>query len=150
MFFLKNDKPFLSAQETEQILACIRENEQATSGEIRLMIESRCAQKNPMDRVKELFHSLKMYETQDRNGVLIYIAHKDKSFALFGDKAIADKLDPVFWETERNQLAANFARDEYAKGIIEYIQHVGALLRLHFPWEGETKNELPDEIVFGK
>jgi len=140
----------LSADETEKVLACIRENEQSTSGEIRLMIESRCSHPNPMDRVKELFYSLKMYETHDRNGVLIYIAHQDKKFALFGDKAIADKLDPAFWETERNRLADSFRKQEFSKGITEYIQQVGALLRLHFPWEGEKKNELPDEIVFGK
>ncbi len=150
MFFFRNNKPFLSAEETEQIMACIRENEQSTSGEIRLFIESRCKFINPLERVRELFYQLKMYETTDRNGVLIYIAHKDKDFALFGDKSICDKIEADFWNIESKKLAGHFSRQDYANGIIVCINHVGAQLNHFFPWEGEKKNELPDEIVFGK
>jgi len=150
MFFLRNHKPFLSAEETEQILACIRENEHSTSGEIRLFIESKCPYMNPLDRVRELFHKLKMYETTDRNGILIYIAYKDKDFALFGDKSICDKIEANFWQVESKQLASYFSRQDYANGILGCIQQVGKQLNHFFPWEGANKNELPDEIVFGK
>ncbi len=150
MFFDRNRKPFLSNEETEQVLKCIRENEQSTSGEIRIFIESHCPFMNPIDRAKELFSKLKMYNTVDRNAILIYIAHKDKDFALFADGAIFEKAPHLFWKEESRRLSYHFFHNQYVEGITDCIANVGTQLKKQFPWEGEKKNELPDEIIFGK
>lgn len=150
MFFDRNSKPFLSNEETELVLTCIRENEKSTSGEIRLCIESKCKYVDPIERARELFIQLKMYNTTDRNAVLIYIAYQDKDFALFSDAAIFNKASLLFWQKESKRLSYHFFHHQYVEGITECVTNVGDELKKHFPWEGEKKNELPDEIIFGK
>jgi|688.fasta_scaffold126616_3 uncharacterized membrane protein len=150
MFFKRALKPFLSQPEIELVLDAIRDNEKETSGEIRLWIESKCIYVNPLDRARELFHQLKMFNTTHRNAILIYIAHEDHDFALFGDYAIHKKVKQEFWNQEAKRLCYHFFHHQEAEGIQKCIDKVGEQMHLHFPFEGLKKNELPDEIVFGK
>ena len=146
--FFKNH--FLSKKEITHILECIRENESYTSGEIRIYIEKHCSESEASIKAKEIFHQLKMYNTQNRNAVLIYIAYKDKVFCLHGDKAIFEKIDAAFWQNQSAALATYFSKKENVRGIIHCIQQLGNQLITHFPSQGEQKNELPDDIIFGK
>jgi uncharacterized membrane protein len=150
MIFGRNSKPFLSEHEMEAVLNSIRENERGTSGEIRIFIESKCEFVDPIIRAYQIFHELQMSNTIHRNAVLVYIAHKDKDFALFGDKEIYEKANPNFWDQERKRLAYHFHKHEHAEGIIECVNQIGQTLKDIFPSHGEHKNELPDEIIFGK
>lgn len=150
MWFTKNQNIFLSKEAIEQLTVCIREQERATTGEIRLFIESRCPYMDPVRRAAEVFSQLHMQQTSERNGVLIYIAHRDKDFALFADSAFYAKLDPHFLRQESKRLAHHFQHHDYERGVRECIEAVGKQLSLHFPWHGEKKNELPDEIIFGR
>lgn len=148
--FSKKLSHFFNTEQTQRIYDCIRTQENKTSGEIRLCIETRCKYVDPLDRVRELFYQLKMYKTENRNAVLIYIAYKDRDFALFGDGGIYSKVEPSFWKQESNTLATYFSSGNYEQGIIHTITQVGNTLAIHFPASSQHKNELPDEIVFGK
>ena len=141
---------FLTPEEIENIMQSVRANEKNTSGEIRICIESKCAYMDPLHRAQEIFQELKMYNTANRNAVLIYIAYLDRDFCLFGDKAIYEKTSPNFWYTESRKLGLAFYEKQFVKGLIRCIEQIGAELTQHFPHHGENKNELPDEIVFGK
>lgn len=145
-----SSKQFLSKQENERLHLALKQNEQGTSGEIRVYIESKCSYIDPIDRAKELFLSLKMFETIHRNAVLIYIAHKDRDIAIIGDNNIFHKTKNDFWYQHSKSLLKAFNNNNYIEGIENVIKAVGDELRLHFPSHGETKNELPDEIIFGK
>jgi len=132
------------------VLHAIRNAEKQTSGEIRVYIESHCKYVNPMDRAGEIFFSLKMDQTKDRNGVLVYIALRDRQLAIFGDEGIHREVGKEFWEKEALQMIAQFRSDNYAEGIANVVTDIGEALKTHFPYEGDTdKNELPDDIVFG-
>jgi uncharacterized membrane protein len=148
MFWQK--KQFLTKEETDTILQSIRVNEAKTSGEIRICIESNCPYMDSVERAKEIFVQLKMYNTKNRNAVLIYIAHKDKDFALFGDVNIFNKMERTFLANESKALARHFFTKNYVVGLSNCIEHLGAELNKHFPPQGEQKNELPDDIIFGK
>ena len=77
-------KEFIGAQGEQQIVKAIKEAELNTSGEIRVHIESKCAS-DPLQRAVYIFNYLKMYNTQARNGVLIYVAVESRKFAIIGD-----------------------------------------------------------------
>ncbi len=147
---LPSPKALLTTEELATISEAVKEAESATSGEIRIFIESRCAYMNPSFRAQEIFMNLGMHQTVDRNAVLIYIAFKDHDFALIGDKAIYEVATKPFWETTAKELAKRFYNKEYVSGICDCVASIGSKLHSHFPTHGETKNELPDEIVFGK
>lgn len=136
---------FLTYDEEQQIVEAIRKAELQTSGEIRVHLE-RHADKDIMDRATEVFHWLKMANTADRNGVLIYVAVKDHQFAIIGDKGIHDVVHQSFWDTTRDIIATHFRARKFTKGLIEGITMAGKELQNYFPWERGDINELPDEI----
>ena len=150
MWFTKNRNRFLSDEAIERLTECIRVQERATTGEIRLFIESHCPYMDPVRRAAEIFSHLKMHHTSNRNGVLIYIAYLDKDFALYAASALYQKVSADFLAREGKQLAAYFQQKAFEEGIMKCIESTGKQLNMHFPWHGEQKNELPDEIVFGR
>lgn len=149
--FSSRAKHFFSPEENQRIVSAIQEAERVTSGEIRIYVESHCRFMNPVDRALELFYGLKMEKTEQRNGVLLYIATLDHQLALYGDEGIHQKVGNDFWNTEVKQILSAFNAAHFAEGVIQIVQEVGGALRAHFPYTADTdKNELPDEIVFGK
>ena len=151
MFGLFKRKPVFPEKEQQQIVQAVQNAEQRTSGEIRIFIESRCKYMDALDRAAELFFSLKMDQTKDRNGVLLYIAIKDRQLAVFGDEGIHRKVGTDYWNKEVDLLIKNFNKENYAEGIRDCVIDIGEALHQHFPYSKDTdKNELPDNIVFGK
>jgi uncharacterized membrane protein len=148
-FFRRRE--FFSASEKQQIVAAIQAAERQTSGEIRVFVESRCRYVDPLDRAAEVFSVLKMDQTAARNGVLVYVALRDRQLAIVGDQGIHEKVGNTFWEREVRQILADFNKANYAEGIAKIVGDIGEALRAHFPYDKDGDiNELPDDIVFGK
>lgn len=148
-FFKK--KEFFTPEEKLRIVDAVRNAEKMTSGEVRVFVENRCSYMDAIDRAMEIFAELRMYETNDRNAVLVYIALKDKQLAIFGDEGIHQKLGYEYWSDEVKKMISNFNRESYADAIKDVVTDIGEALTQHFPYNKESdKNELPDDIVFGK
>ncbi|MCM5661543.1 TPM domain-containing protein [Galbibacter mesophilus] len=136
---------FLTSEEENEIVEAIRQAEKETSGEIRVHIEA-SSKKDPLKRAYEVFHYLKMDNTKEENGVLIYVATADKTFAIYGDKGI-DKLVPDdFWNSTKDIILAHFKKNQFKDGLVEGILRAGQELQAHFPWQHDDVNELPNEI----
>jgi uncharacterized membrane protein len=149
--FKKKAVDLLSPAEKEMILQAIQATEKATSGEVRVYIETHCTYVDAMDRAIELFYNLQMDKTVYRNATLVYVALKDKQLAVFGDEGIYVKTGKEFWHEAVAHMLQHFNKSDYAKGIAAVVTEIGAALAHYFPYEASTdKNELPDEIVFGK
>ena len=150
--FLKpKQQTFFSADEETKIVDAIRAAEKETSGEIRLYIESKCRFVDPLDRAMEVFLNLKMGETTNRNGVLVYIATEHRQLALVGDVGIFERTGQQFWNDHVKLMLGEFKKENYAEGLVEVIYKIGQALHSHFPYDAATdKNELPDDIVFGR
>lgn len=149
--FFKRRKTFFTPEEQQLIVDAIRDAERMTSGEVRVFVESKCSYMDAIDRAAELFFKLEMDETEDRNAVLVYVAIKDKQLAVFGDEGIHKKVGNNYWNEEVEKMIKNFNRNNYAYGIKEVVTDIGEALTKHFPYNNDTdKNELPDEILFGK
>ena len=132
-------------------MKAVRHAEQRTSGEVRVFVEGRCRWMDAIDRAAEIFFSLQMEKTEQRNAVLVYIAIKDRQLAVFGDEGIHKKVGDEYWNRVVKEMLDKFNRNNYAEGIAECVIQVGEALNKHFPYDkGTDKNELPDDIVFGK
>lgn len=152
MFSFWKKKPLLDAASEERVVAAIREAEKNTTGELRVFIESRCAYVDAMDRAWEIFAKLGMHQTERRNAVLVYLALDDHQFAIVGDKEIYEQAGgQAFWENAAAHLKNYLRNGETGKGLEVCVQELGAALAQHFPYDPNIlKNELPDDIVFGK
>lgn len=133
------------------IVQSIRNAERQTSGEVRVFVESRCRFIDPLDRAMEIFSELKMENTKDRNATLVYVALRDKQLAVYGDKGINEKTGDEYWQRRVNTMIASFDKEYYANGICNCVHEIGEALHQYFPYDNTgDKNELPDEIIFGK
>jgi uncharacterized membrane protein len=150
IFSSKKASAFFLPADEERVVQAIRAAEKRTSGEIRVFVESRCRFVDAVDRAAEVFFTLKMERTEDRNGVLIYIAMKDHQLAIFGDEGIHKIVGSDYWKMEVSKILREFNAAHYVDGIIEIIHDIGEVLAEKFPYEREDRNELPDNIVFGQ
>ena len=138
-----------SPEEKAQIVAAIQSAETQTSGEIQVHIENHC-KGQVLDRAAEIFEMLKMYQTKERNGVLIYLAFLDHKFAILGDAGINAVVPADFWESTKELMASHFRQGKFTQGLIEGIHLAGNQLGTHFPFNRSSdKNELSDEVSFG-
>ena len=140
---------YFTEENKKSVDEAISSAEKKTSGEIRLFVENTCKE-NVLDRAAFLFKELKMHETKDRNGVLFYLAMKSRKFAILGDVGINTKVPDDFWHDIKLNMQHHFASENFAAGLAQGISMAGEALQKYFPHEGNDKNELSDEIVFGK
>jgi uncharacterized membrane protein len=144
-------KEFFTDEEKQSIVDAVRIAEQRTSGEVRVFVESHCRYVNAIDRAVEIFENLQMQRTELRNATLVYVAIKDRQLAVFGDEGIHQKVGNEYWANEVVKMINAFNRDNIAEGIRQCVLNIGEALAMHFPYDkGTDKNELPDDIVFGK
>jgi uncharacterized membrane protein len=144
-------KEFFTDEEKQSIVDTVRIAEQRTSGEVRVFVESHCRYVNAIDRAVEIFENLQMQRTELRNATLVYVAIKDRQLAVYGDEGIHQKVGNEYWANEVMKMINAFNRDNIAEGIRQCVLNIGEALAMHFPYDrGTDKNELPDDIVFGK
>lgn len=145
---MKKAHLFLNKAEQEQLIQAIQDAELNTSGEIRVHIENTC-KGNAFQRAKEVFESLNMHQTAQKNGVLFYLALQTKDFVIIGDKGINDCVPSNFWEDIKNLTINHFKSQEFALGLTKSILLCGEKLKEFFPYQSSDVNELSDDISFG-
>ena len=145
---MPNIEQFLTQKEEAEIVEAIRIAEGETSGEIRVHIEQKC-DIDVYEHALEVFHFLKMDNTIQRNGVLIYVAVDNKSFVIFGDKGINNIVGADFWNSTRDKISSQFKSGRFKQGLIDGIQEAGKALSQHFPWDHNDKDELDNTISKG-
>lgn len=143
-----NVENFLTTHDEQEIVEAIRLAELNTSGEIRVHIEKTC-KGSATKRALELFHHLKMDNTQLQNAVLIYLAIEDKCFVIYGDKGINDVVKSNFWDSTKNAMQVHFKQGNFKAGLIEGILKSGEQLKNYFPYLESDTNELTNEISKG-
>ena len=140
---------FFSKEEKQRIREAIAEAELNTSGEIRLHVDNRF-KIDVLDCAASWFEKLDMHKTEKRNGVLFYLAVKDKKFAILGDAGINELTPDDFWDNIKEQMVELFVENRFADGLVKGIGMAGEQLKQHFPYQSDDVNELPDEISYGK
>jgi uncharacterized membrane protein len=146
MWFTK--KKFFTETEEKHITSAIKAAELASSGEVRVFVESHCKIEIEK-RTIEVFKKLKMHTTLERNAVLIYVAIKDRRFTIFGDEGIHQKMGFQFWTNEASTLKNYFVENKIVEGLNTVIIDIGQVLKEHFPHKSDDKNELSNDIAYG-
>jgi uncharacterized membrane protein len=142
-------KMFFTQEEQNKIVAAIKAAESNTSGEIKVHITGSTNGEDVVQQASIAFDKLELEKTKYRNGVLIYIAKDDRTFAIWADKGINIAVPVGYWESTVDLMKSYFKAEQFAEGVILGINMIGAKLKAFFPIEKDDKNELTDEISFG-
>jgi uncharacterized membrane protein YgcG len=123
----------------QAITAVIRETEWTHSGQIRFAVEASLdlhallRNQSTRERALDVFSQLRIWDTENNNGVLIYLLFADRTVEIIADRGIHVKLGNQAWEVICRQMEAAFAQGRFEAGVIEGIHAVGKHLRHHFP-----------------
>ncbi len=130
----------------------VAEGEQLHSGEIRFAVEatlpwSYLRRDAPArQRADMVFAKLRVWDTEDNNGVLIYVALADQRIEIVADRGIAQHVPNARWEEISNMMRERFKAGEFEAGSVAGVRAVSAILAEHFRLaDGERNpNQLPD------
>ena len=135
------------------IESAIRAAETGTSGEIRFVIETALdiaelwAGLAPRERAMRVFSQLRVWDTELRNGVLIYVLGADRDVEIVADRAAAAKIPAPEWEAVCRLIEGHFRAGRFEAGAVAGVAAVGGLLELHFPAVPGDRNELPNQAT---
>jgi uncharacterized membrane protein len=138
----------LSKQDLDDIKQAVLIAELDTSGEIVVHVEDVCSG-DVMERATEVFYQKVGYKTTNRNGVLFYLALRNRKFAVISDKGITLATSPMFWDALKLEMLDYFRENRFTDGLIHGIGRTGQYLKSFFPYQHNDVNELPDEVSVG-
>ena len=101
-----------------------------------------------IEAAKKKFAELQMHQTKDRNSILFYLAIESKSFAVWGDEGIHQKVNEEFWKSISDCAISYFKNNDLISGLEKSIEMCGDKLKMHFPLAIDDKNELSNEISY--
>ena len=126
----------------------VRESERSHRGELRvaveagLELESLWRGQSPRARAEEVFSQLRVWDTADNSGVLLYINWADRDIEIVADRGIAAKVAQEQWESICRGIEAQFRAWHFEDGMLEGIRDITALLAQHFPAGRDNPDEL--------
>ena len=142
-----NPKNFLTEKENEQVAKTIKEAENQTSAEIKLVIARHCWT-DIKSKAANIFKKFGLGKTEQRNCVLILLITTNREFLIYGDQGIHEKVGQEFWEDTKNQMINKFKVGEFGDGICEGIKLIGEKLAHYFPYRKDDKNEISDGVAY--
>lgn len=101
------------------------------------------ARQSPRARAEAVFSQLRVWDTRDNVGVLVYVLLADHAIEIVADRGIAALIDADEWNVICERLRVRFKAGEFEAGAIDAVAAIGALLARHFPADG---NDNPDEL----
>jgi len=145
----RNTKPehFFTPEEKTVIEAAVETAERATSAEIKLIVLRHCWQ-DIQAKAAELFRKHRLYETQDRNAVLILLVTTNREFLIHGDEGIHTKVDASFWDDVKDLMQRHFRSNDFGTGLKLGIEKIGEKLAAFYPCRADDVNEIDNGIAY--
>jgi uncharacterized membrane protein len=127
-------------------------SEREHSGEIRFAVEpaldtaALLAGELARERALEVFSHLRIWDTDERNGVLIYLLLADRDIEIVADRGL-NVVQAAEWEAICRNMEQSLRRGEFQQAMVDGVQAVSRLVARHFPRRAADRNELPDRPV---
>lgn len=122
----------------------VRDSEQQHTGQICVAIEgaldglSLLRGQTANERAVELFSQLRVWDTADNNGVLIYLLLADRDVEIVADRGIHQRVGAAGWEQVCQSMESQLRSGDLSGGVLSGIRAVGAYLAAHFPLSAGT------------
>ena len=98
-------------------------------------------------RALEVFSQLKVWDTEENSGVLLYVQLADRDIEIVADRGIAGVIPQAQWNAICTRMEHAFAAREFEAGVLAGIAQIGELLTAHFPAGARNADELPNQPV---
>jgi len=134
----------------------IKQSESRHSGELRFAIENALAPSwvwrgmTGRQRATEVFSNLRVWDTEENSGVLIYLLLADREVHIVADRGIARRIPRADWDGIAQAMQKEFRRGDFRRGALEGIERITKILVAHFPASANNPDELSNKPVIIK
>ena len=136
-----------------RIERAIKAGEATHAGQLRFVVEGALdgaplfRNQPARERALDIFSQLRIWDTAQNNGVLIYLLLADRDVEIVADRGINAKVGAEGWERICKEMEIDFRAGNFERGVIKGVDAVSRELAAHFPRSGVGPNELPDAPV---
>lgn len=136
-----------------RIETAIADSEARHRGEIRFAVEPSLALfpllrgQSARERALKVFSRLRVWDTEENNGVLIYLLLADHDVEILADRGIARVVPQAEWEAICRDMEQRFRAGRFEEGVLLGIAEIGRRLAQIYPRQADNSNELPDRPV---
>ena len=140
----------ISAADLAAVTTAIAASEARHRGELRFVIEGALPfealqlKQTARQRAIDLFSELRVWDTVDNSGVLIYVQLIDRRVEILADRGINAKVAQNEWDAICSEMEIAFSAGQWRSGAVSAVVRAGELLAGHFPATDDNPNELPD------
>jgi uncharacterized membrane protein len=96
------------------------------------------------ERARQVFAAQGVWNTEENNGVLVYLLLADRRVEIIADRGIHARVPAGEWQEICRMMERHFHEGRFSEGAIAGVHAVSGLLARHFPAAGERVNELAD------
>ena len=131
----------------------IQSSEEKHRAEIRVAVESNFNfsqiyhKMTTLERAINVFSNLQIWDTEENNGVLVYILLVERKIEIIADRGIYKKLGKDYWANVNQEMVTHFKKQEYKEGVLYAISQITKEMMTLFPKRGEDPDELPNSVV---
>jgi len=141
----------------ERLAQTVADSERRHTGEIRIYVEAGLPlsylwrDASPRERAVAMFGKLGVWDTEQNNGVLIYLLLAEHAIEIVADRGLNGHVDAQQWRALVQGMGESFRAGRYEEGLKQAVDTVTTVLVRHFPVTpgAANPNELPDEPVLG-
>ncbi len=149
-------KSVVSDQALARLGQRVAASEEKHSGEICIYVESRLPNSylqhaGPVGQVVRQraiaqFGKLRVWDTENNNGVLIYLLLAERAIEIVADRGLSPRVSTEVWQGVTLRLADHLRAGRFEEGLAAAVDEVSALLTQHFPLApgAHNPNELSD------
>jgi len=137
----------------QRIRDAIAAGELGHAGELCFAVEARYSPWSVLDglqtrqRAHDVFSRLRVWDTADNSGVLLYLQLAERRVELVADRGIAARVAPAEWQAICDGFANDINAGPADEAVLACVARINALLTTHFPAGHDNPRELPDDPV---
>ncbi len=140
----------------KDIEMAVKQSERQHGGELCFAIENALAPgwvwrgMSARQRATEVFSILRVWDTEENSGVLIYVLLADREVHIVADRGIAKRVPQAEWTSVAQAMQGAFRLGDFRQGALEGIERITIMLATHFSPGADNPNELSNKPVIVK
>ena len=131
----------------------VTECEKSHRGQVRFVIESELTSGqlwtglSARQRAIDVFSLLRVWDTEENNGVLVYLLLADRKVEIVADRGIHRRVGDERWRAICREIEHQYRKGDFLAGSVNGIKKISSELAFYFPATGGHTNEQPDAPV---
>jgi uncharacterized membrane protein len=137
----------------DRVQRAIAECEAGHRGQVMLVVEAELTsaqlwhEVGSRERARQVFAAQGVWNTEENNGVLVYLLLADRRVEIVADRGIDASVARGEWEAICRMMEDHFRNGRFEEGALAGVRAVAELLGRHFPASSSGRNELPDRPI---